>query len=236
MKLPLLRITLIAGLIWGPFPLVWGNPIRPQAPAYEVLEGKFEQTKTLKEMGISLKSQGAFRIYRLNEQAIKTSQNPAEKGRKLQSKLEWMIEKPAKTNLCLDSTNLVVSGAENFKGSIDSVGSIYAAQIRSLQKLLSLDPSTPTDLKLEVLAKNPLRVKVLPEDQALKNYRYIELSFLKENSLTQKEFKNGQAPILSKVQLVESGGDELQMIFSKVTRSPSLNLGKNQELLECSHH
>lgn len=90
---------------------------------FKTLEGRFAQTKFLKDLEVEIKTDGNFEVERSN------------------SIFHWNVENPKPSQVCLDKTGIVLDSAGSRKKiSFSEIGEDSGRQISSLLKLMSSDP------------------------------------------------------------------------------------------------
>jgi hypothetical protein len=124
------------------------NPLKLKN--FEDLKGRFFQVKTLKELGVEIKSEGNFQVSRKSEK---------------DRIFHWNVEKPKPSKVCIDAKGIALESNGSVKKiSFSEMGPDSGEQMSSLLKLISLDPSQlPQDFKIEAIGPDFLLTPLKPE-------------------------------------------------------------------------
>lgn len=153
--------------------------------SFESLKGRFIQVKVLSELGVEIKTEGNFLVNRLDPKA---------------SVFNWNVEKPSKSQVCLDSKGVVLdSGGKKKKIAFSEIGQDSSQQMTSLLKLMSLNPSQLGE---------DFEIKAAGEDYLL-TPKKVEAVFFKT-----AQIHVNKSGIVDKISVKEKSGDELNIQFS----------------------
>jgi len=156
---------------------------------FEQLNGKFKQTKILKELNVEIKTEGRFQVLKQGKDA---------------SIFRWDIVKPKPSKICIDSLGIVMDSADgdpakrkNLKFS--EVGKEAGDQIASLLKIITMDQNKIGD---EFTIEKQDKLFVLSPKN--KDGAFFETATLDIN----------KAGLAQNVMIKEKSQDEIQIHFS----------------------
>lgn len=155
--------------------------------SFESLKGRFVQVKILSELEVQIKTEGNFLVNRKDPKA---------------SVFNWNVEKPSKSQVCLDSKGVVLdSGGKKKKISFSEIGQDSGQQMTSLLKLMSLDPGQlDEDFHIKPAGEDYLLTPKKPESV------FFQTALIHVSS----------AGIVDKISVKEKSGDELNIQFSNL--------------------
>jgi hypothetical protein len=161
---------------------------------FEQLEGRFQQTKLLKELDLEIKTEGDFQVLRQPQNA---------------SVFRWNIQKPKVSKICIDSVGILIDSADgdpakkkNLKFS--EVGKEAGDQIASLLKIITMDQGKIGE-EFEITPQGKTYL-LTPKDPAKAFFQSANLEI------------NGKG-LAEKVTIREKSQDEIRIRFTDLKTS-----------------
>ena len=121
--------------------------LREELADFEVLSGRFEQTKTIAEVELTLQTSGSFEVH------------------KKTSIVHWNIEKPKNSTICIDKEGVAIRGGGTTKSfKFSEVGNDVGRQVAQLTQLMSMDrPALEKEFNIK---KEGSLYKLTPKEKA----------------------------------------------------------------------
>lgn len=169
-----------------------------------LLNGQFVQTKYIKDIDISLKSEGFFTLTQIS----RSTQN-----------ILWKIEKPEKINICIDENTLIIENLRLNKKNKINLNEVQSSDDTGLSKLSEL-----FKLNSETLLKN---YKVYNKNNTL-----LLLPLNNNNSpFTKAELILDPKKNIRSLFIKEENQDTLSIQFKNIQETQIKNT--NKEIIKC---
>ncbi|MFZ3231631.1 MAG: outer-membrane lipoprotein carrier protein LolA [Pseudobdellovibrio sp.] len=169
-----------------------------------ILSGQFEQTKTIKDLQVSIKTIGKFKIKKATQQHIEVL---------------WQIQKPEQMNVCISEDQIIFDNILLKKRTTLKLSEISSQDSSGLSKLIHLIKLDPNEIStgFNIQIKDG-KILVFPKVKNQYSFLHAELE-LDSN-------KN-----LKKIFLVEPSEDSLEVNFIKTQEKIMTTKDSNQK--EC---
>ncbi len=157
-----------------------------------LLQGKFEQVKKIKDLDVSISSQGDFKITRLSAR---------------QATVYWNVMKPEPMKVCITEDQLTFKDMTSNKTTVLKLSEMSSKDTSGLGKLIQLLNLGPDQVSKDFhVEKQAQGLKLVPIDHKQFPFQSAEFAFD-----TKKNLKN--------VLITEASGDSLEIHFSKTKES-----------------
>jgi hypothetical protein len=155
-----------------------------------LVKGEFEQNKTIKELGVSIKTSGVFEITQITAE---------------QSLVLWEIRKPEKVKICLDGNKLVYEDLKLRKKMVLKASDISSADNPAISKLVELLKMNPEkigdDFKIK---KMNAKYVVFPKKDDKNFFISAEITLNRDKNITS-------------MKLIESNEDTLEIKMKNIS-------------------
>mgnify|MGYP003387093472 CR=1 FL=1 len=158
--------------------------------------GQFEQSKYIKDLSVTLKTSGTYKIYKYNADDFKVI---------------WNIQSPEKMNVCIDTERFVFENLATKKKNILKLDELSQNDSSGLSKLIHLIKLNPKEITTHFnIQKQTGDLLIIPKQENQFSFLNAVVSLDKLKNLKQMKLK-------------EKSGDQLEMRFLKTVENKNLS-------------